>query len=259
MISRLPVPSPLAENGLPQSKSAYDQSLMRQLNVGLKGLWPLQETSGTTLKDSLGVGDATITGTATVGQAGPTDFIPYSVNFNTGYATTGYSQVNLIKYSMACWFKTTATSGMVFGGRTSVGVGSLSTFFGTDGGGGGGNGRPRLVADGNSLAIGYSTIATYNDGNWHHGVWVCDTASGLSMSNGHMRIYIDGAFVAGVTQDGAGAQNAPFSSGGAMQIAANGRGTETLVCNLAMVSVWERVLSEKEAAWLYRCATGANR
>jgi len=233
--------------------------VLRRLSVGLKGLWPMQETSGTTFKDSLGLSDATITGTVTVGQTGPNAFIPYSANFNTGYATTGYSQVSLTKYSMACWFKTTANTGMIFGGRTSVGVGSLSTFIGADGGGGGGNGRPRLVWDASGVAIGYSTISTYNDGNWHHGVWVLDTASGQSMSNGHIRIYIDGAFVAGITQDLAGSANAPQSSGGAMQMAANGRGTETLVCNLSMLSVWERVLNGSEVAWLYRCATGANR
>jgi len=254
----LPVPpSPLAVFGLPQTKFAYEQAVLR-LSSGLKGLWSLQETSGTAFKDSLGLGGATAVGTVTAGQAGPNASIPYSVNFNTGYANTGYQQASVTKYTFACWFKTTANSGMLFGGRSNVGLGSLSAFIGTDGAGFGGNGRPRLLWDAPGVAAGYSTLAAYHDGNWHHGVWVCDTAPGAVIVQGHMRIHIDGASLPIIRQD-ADATAAPFSSSGPMQIAADGRNTSTLVCNLAMVSVWERVLSGAEIAWLYRCATVSNR
>lgn len=153
-------------------------------------LWKMNETSGSTLKDSSGNGrDATITGSITLGSGGMIRGVPDACVTFPGTASNyaevaGASWMNVAQFTLEAVISWTATGTGVFMSR--FGATGIWDFY-----------RTTTVRGqgytGTSTAVGIvDSGTTYNDGNPHHVALVRDSAGN--------KLYVDGVQKASTAQ-----------------------------------------------------------
>ena len=205
--------------------------------------WPLSETSGGTAYDYSGAGnDGTISGSPTLGVAGPRP--PAYLGFDSGALAyqfdgassyidcgTGPSLAGTTDFTVEAWVNTTnSATGVVvqqrstggYNGEYQLEVNANGTVYFT-------------VYGGGASAFGFSSPASgkyVNDGNWHH---IAATRSG---TNG--TIYIDGAAVA----TGSGTNLAPLDATIKTFIGADQRGSSSYFNgSIADVAIYSHAVS----------------
>ena len=226
-------------------------SLSPALSTGMVGYCKLDETSGTTAYDSLGLHNGTITG-STVNQAGKLNtsylfngtsnyvYLPIGLAINT--ATSGYTISTWIyaqsKASAGSW------SGLVMdwvsGGKNNA-VFGLSISNGTTptniGAWTGGN-------QGTSVSVG--TLTT----GWHHvvGVWTAGTTFVP------VRMYFDGNYVGNSVTD----RSASWSGTVDFGLGTTYTGYDTFFKgSMDEVGIWNRTLTDQEVSSMYNAGNGS--
>jgi trimeric autotransporter adhesin len=169
---------------------------------GAIALWLLNETSGTTATDSIGVRNLTYRNSPTLNVAGPgTKDLSAAATFNGtnenafGANSTTFTTRASDAWSIEVWVKWTNTSSnrFAFVVRNSDATEARVTgmLFVNRGGFPGEIGL-RSVTDG-GFGFTINSTNTFNDGNWHH-------LAGTAAAGGAMRIYVDGVLQAFSTQ-----------------------------------------------------------
>lgn len=170
---------------------------MGDIASNLVGHWELQDNAAsTTVVATVGTnGTLTNSGnTSASSVTGPGGSYPLALSLDGTNdfinVTTGNSAAfqNVGAWTIACWLKTSASTGtVVSGSATTAGLfrAGISISTGT------------FVASSRSTnagtLYGRATVATYNDGTWHHVAGVVDIA------NDTIDLYVDGSLIASTT------------------------------------------------------------
>lgn len=151
--------------------------------------YPLNDTNASTVTDASGNNrNGTFNGNVTRKVTGPCprDGSAVTLSGTNGWVSTSTSTTGPNVFSLEIWFKTTSTAG-----GELIGFGNQSGASST-------NDRHLFLTNSGKLVFGVypgSTMKTivspksYNDGTWH----LADS----TLSSGGMRLYVDGALVAG--------------------------------------------------------------
>lgn len=217
------------------------------LTLNLLAVWELDEISGTTINDSHGVFDGTVTN-ALINQTGILD---KAVTFDGSgdYISMG-NVLNFERttpFSISCWVKTGST-----GARTIIGKMNNAAPN---------NGYSVLFNNGviqfyliNTFASNYinlSTISTYNNNVWRH---IVVTYNGDSNAN-NVKIYVDGVSVAFTVV----ANNLSATTITTVNFSIGSRNASAGVFYIGSIdqcAVWDRVLNLTEVETLYNLGAG---
>lgn len=191
--------------------------------------WRLDDVTGTTVADTMGVTPGTYTGGVTLGQAGVASGKAVGFDGSTGNASTDQSFVAPSRYSEEVWFNTTTTRG-----------GKLIGFSSDRTGRSGGYDRHVWMLDDGRLQFGTwtgqtniaATNESFNDGQWHHLV--------ATQGPDGMKLYVDG------TLRGTNPQTAAQDYTGYWRIGGDttwgGSSSDWFAGRLDEVAVYDRVL-----------------
>lgn len=205
----------------------------QDLREGLVGYWKLDETSGTTARDSSGNGhDGTFVGDpqwvdGKINGALELDGTDDYVNMD------GYKGIMESPWTVACWIKTTA------GGAMDI------VSWGTEGGGL----KVEFRLDEGLLRIehGNGNIrgdAITNDGEWHHGV--AQAPEGITIKD--VLFYLDGALLP-IFAVGNGDNPFNITEGEDFNIGRSGpRGDRHFTGMIDEVMFYNRILTQEEIA-----------
>ena len=217
----------------------FSAAAVTTLKTGLIGCWELNETSGTVAEDVHGTNDLTISG-ATINQTGKLDKC-YSFDGNDHlYRNTGL--VSVFPFTIAAWFKTSTTPAATM---TIMSVGDKDIFNKLVGFGVSTTGK-LLIYNYNSTFLSATSVASFNDGNWHLAVAVFN-------SNTDKRLYVDGALVATLSTSclvPAGIDN--ITIGKLARYVTDGYFTG----NIDQSDIWSKALTGTEIAALYNGGAG---
>ncbi|MEO8931334.1 MAG: PKD domain-containing protein [Lacisediminihabitans sp.] len=179
-ISRLGSPVTVAST---DSGGAYSDAVTTDAPASY---WPLNESSGSSSFDHVGFTDLQFGAGVTRGATGPLTGVPAS-SFNgtaNGFGSTQSAVAGPDTFTAESWVRTTSTQGgkiLGFGNSTTGTSTSYDRHVYMDNSGHVWFG----VYPGSAQTV--NTIASYNDGQWHHIV--------ASLGSNGMRLYVDGKVV----------------------------------------------------------------
>lgn len=209
------------------------------LKTGLVSCWELNETSGSVAGDAHGTNDLTISG-ATINQTGKLDKC-YSFDGNDHlYRNSGL--VSVFPFTLAAWFKTSTTP---LATMTIMSVGDKDTFNKLVGFGVLTTGK-LVIYNYNSTFLSATSVASFNDGNWHLAVAVFNSST-------DKRLYVDGSLVATLSTSclvPAGIDN--ITTGKLARYVTDGYFTG----NIDQSAIWSKALTGTEIAALYNGGNG---
>ena len=172
---------------------------MGDIASNLVGHWELQDNAAsTTVVATVGT-DGTLTNsgnTSASSVTGPGGSYPLALSLDGTNdfisLTTGNAAVlqNVGAWTAAAWIKTSDSSSTIFSAQTS-GTGFRAAIEITAG-----TFSTRSRSSNAGSIYGRATVATYNDGNWHHVAGVVDIA------NDTVDLYVDGSLIASTTLTG---------------------------------------------------------
>jgi hypothetical protein len=230
--------------------SSHYSSINGGLMSGLVGLWPLNESSGTTFSDVSGVAtttDGACTNCPIHGQKGALGLAPSFSGTNQKISIPHQAKLGTSStFTYSAWVKTTATTHcpIVFRSMDTNAVphnGNLARLWIRT------TGLPHiLIYDTSSNLREAQGSTTVNDGRWH---LITGT---FNQSSSELILYVDGKQTATAT--------APNNIAAATNVTyIGGEISGTYYCNGSIdeVAIWSRALSAAEVLELYR--RGANR
>ncbi len=159
-------------------------------------------TASTSLQDASGNGNtATAVGGVTLGASGPATISPsdgITLDGSTGYGetTTQYASPGPQTFSLSAWFETTVASGSIIGYDSTQSTGAATYWD-----------RMLWMDPTGHVVLGLTPLtgqfelkspSTYNNGAWHQ---VTTTVTPTSATTATVLMYVDGALVAGTTND----------------------------------------------------------
>jgi hypothetical protein len=188
----------------------------------------------------------------------------YSFNGNLDNITTSLQQTNISSYTVSAWFKTNHGGWILTGRQVDSGDHSIRMLVNIDGVTAGGYGV-LYGTDGDGNTDLTTTVANYNDNQWHHAVGVWDGVNSSVVSQFQMKLYIDGALVpqtpgTSVGNGGYGGHpNIPISGNSVCRfgISPGNYAPQSLVGQLDDIAIYNRALTAAEVTSLYT-ATAAN-
>ena len=158
--------------------------------AGLISYWKLDETSGGTYIDQMGInnGIGNVSPTPSAGQVGGAQLFDGAATKIDVPANTSFDFAATDNFSVEFWYKgsTVPSANKVALSRY---ISGKFWWIGVNGG----NGRARFyMTDGTNITTVYGSVIT--DGNWHHVVATRNGTTGVS------NLYVDGVFQATATQ-----------------------------------------------------------
>jgi hypothetical protein len=239
---------------------AYDALVLADSPLGY---WPLGEASGSTAVDEGPNGnDGTYEGAPTLGEPGPLkDVVDIAATFNgTDYVMVGYPEelLGLTTWTIEAWFNTRSVSGdrtIYAAGQTSLNAGgiALSLYYGSV------RGVAMSADEQTALYSGYP----YDDGKWHHAVFIGDGAN--------LNLYVDGRFngSAGLVHPVHWPSTGDITIGAVLSPPTTGDPWDGFDGSLAKVAVYDHALAPSDieeryrqglyqTGWFAKMWTGAN-
>ena len=188
----------------------------------------------------------------------------YSFNGNLDNITTSLQQTNINSYTVSAWFKTNHGGWILTGRQENSGDHSIRMLVNIDGVTAGGYGV-LYGTDGDGNTDLTTTVANYNDNQWHHAVGVWDGSNSSVVSQFQMKLYIDGTFVpqtpgTSVGNGGYGGHpNIPISGNSVCRfgISPGNYAPQSLVGQLDDIAIYNRALTEAEIQGLYTAQPNA--
>ncbi|MHB8398422.1 MAG: LamG-like jellyroll fold domain-containing protein [Candidatus Limnocylindrales bacterium] len=245
--------------GLPRTGQVRSYGALVLGMRGLLGYWRLQEASGTTAADQLGVTTGTYHGTFTLGQPGPLGASHKSVLFDgsTAYVSMAAILANSAQRSAAAWVKSSSAQSSRFIWNEATGSTQDSLIMGVG---------PNAVAGGtasnlhggmtgsNSSDEAGSTCSPLTDGRWHHVAVTVAGVTGTQWNPNVMQLYFDGMLVGvGCRSDdnynGTSWSPPTVSVAGAIG-AAPGGGSGWWTGNICELAVWGVALTAQQVSLL---------
>jgi len=223
-------------------RTAIACSQLVMATPGLIGYWRLNENTGTTAADRLGVRTLTAAGTVTVGQPGPFagggSFL-FGGGYISGAALGAYS-----KLTVEAWVRTTVNDGARHAIYSDRGTGILF-MTGPCIIGGGAAYNLVVEQDASSVAYGRGSVdSPLNDGLWHHIAGVIDGTVG-SVARADFRLYTDGSEATYSDETYTGSYNWP-STPATFRIGQTTSNDKPWSGNIAEVAIYSRALTSAE-------------
>ncbi len=177
---------------------------------------------------------------------------------NQDYIETGYSQRNLMSYTISVWVKLTDNNegGVVFQNRGPLYQGGTSiTLMTTAILPSDGNRYPtRFVADTDNKIAGVNTNTNINNNEWHHIVGTWATPSGSAIESGNFKLFIDGNKIASDVEQGDNRIISPINGIGKALIGKHEAWGNFFRGSIDEIRIYDRVLSDIEIKQLYQDA-----
>lgn len=216
---------------LVDTETTYDDVVLEDSPLGF---WPMSEVSGTTLFDATGNSrNMTLSGTYTLGTAGPDGV--NSVSFSSGEAnsTTGGWVNTGQELSVELWFKTSTGGALAQRDSASPRPWTVNIQSG------------KIYAFGdNSSGPSKNTVLSYNDNKWHQVVW--------TVSSGAGNIYVDGVNVLSYSDGG----TIPSDSTLPIRLGKGYGGLSDFIGSMCRVSFYDYALNPLRVAVHYAKGVG---
>jgi hypothetical protein len=216
---------------------------------GLVGWWPF---SGNANDQSINGYNGTVAGAALDTDRFGNANMAYTFDGVNDSIKLNLQQTNITAYSISGWFKTSVGGPILAGRGLSNQTGLTLHILNIPTGGSGQAGKAMFVADGSPVSIGKTTVAAYNDNQWHHIVGVYSGNIG-AISPSQFQIYVDNILISQTTNNTAYSATAPISNGTNLLIGAHQVWPTGGIFNgkLDDIGIWNRALTQQEITNLY--------